>query len=215
MTPSLRLFHRWSCVSLCVAISQLGIAALGAQVVLSSRVAPVMAASLHDDPRAASDARTIMDQAKKQAAREHKDILVKFSGSWCGPCHLWDVVLADPPVKAIVDPRFVIVDLDAAENAGDTKHQETPGAQAYMASLGNKGISLPFVAVLRSSGRLVFNSIRPPHGSDQGGLIGYPEDAELDWFIGQLHASQSSMSEADLATIRHSFVAHDRKRPGH
>ena len=215
MTPSMGMFLRLSCLSLCVGVLQLPLAALEAQVISPHRVAPVIAASLDDGPSAGPDARTIMDRAKKQAAREHKEILVKFSGSWCGPCHLWDAVLADPPVKAIVDPRFVIVDLDAAENAGDTKHQETPGAQAYMASLGNKGISLPFISFLKPSGELIFNSIRPPHGSDQGGLIGYPEDAELDWFIGKLHETHPSMSDADLATIRQSFVSHDRKRPGH
>ena len=143
MTPSMGLFLRVGCVSLCVGVSQLGLAAPGAQVGVPSRVAAVMAAKLNDGPSAGPDARTITDRAKKQAAREHKEILVKFSGSWCGPCHLWDAVLADPPVKAIVDPRFVIVDLDAAENAGDTKHQETPGAQAYMASLGTRGSVFP------------------------------------------------------------------------
>ena len=216
VAPSVMSFVRLSCISWIIVTTQLGMPELSAQKVSLLHRMPLLANGA-DAPlaSASADTKTIMDRVKKQAAREHKEILVKFSASWCGPCHLWDVVLADPPVKAIVDPRFVIVDLDAAENAGDTKHQETPGAQAYMTSLGNKGINLPFIAFLKPSGELIFNSIRPSHGSDQGGLIGYPEDAELDWFLGKLHETHPSMSDADLATIRQSFVSHDRKRPGH
>ena len=217
MRPFVLSSVRVSCFSFLVAAGQLAVPALRAQGVPVLRVEPMLVAGA-DAPSAdtVADTKTIMDRAKAEAAREHKDILVKFSASWCGPCHLWAAVLADPKVQPIVDARFVVVDLDPAENIGDPKHHVTPGALEYMASLGNKVVNLPFLAVLKPSGALVFSSIRPPQGSDKGGNFGYPDQPqELDWLMTKLHEAQPSMSSADLAVIRESLVAHAPKHAQH
>jgi len=56
---------------------------------------------------------TDLDAAKKQAAAEHKDILIDFTGSdWCGWCIKLKKEVFDQPEFAEASKKFVLVELD-------------------------------------------------------------------------------------------------------
>src|SRR5580692_2592246 len=73
-----------------------------------SRIAPTMkatpfllavifAATLSASAQPAlPSADSVMALAKTQAAAEHKNILLVFSASWCGPCKMFEAFLDDP-----------------------------------------------------------------------------------------------------------------------
>ena len=53
-------------------------------------------------------AANLFASAKAEAKTEHKNLLLSFSASWCGPCKLYGRFLEDPQMKPITEQAFVI-----------------------------------------------------------------------------------------------------------
>ena len=135
-------------------------------------------------PDAGPSAARILDRAESQARAEHKNILLEFGASWCVNCKLYDRMLNDSAMRAILSPHFVFASMDSGEHRGDTRHTNTPGAVEYENSIGGKDAGWPFLVVLDARGKPIVNSFRPDPNSKAGENIGYPVlPQEVDWFI--------------------------------
>jgi len=162
--------------------------------------------ALHAEPTA----NDILAQARATAAAQHKNILLVFSASWCGPCHMFKHFLDDPAIAPIMNKAFVITTLDADEHPTDTKHHDTPGAVDLRASLGGSaGVGIPYIVILNPAGHPIINSLRPDPKAPAGGNIGYPAvPAEIDWFMQMLQKSAPTLTLQDTATIHAWLTAH-------
>lgn len=108
---------------------------------------------------------TDLDAAKKQAAAEHKDILIDFTGSdWCGWCIKLDKeVFSTPEFKAQKD--FVLVSLDFPRKR-QLPAEEKARNEALMKQWGVQGF--PTIILANAAGEPYAET-----GYQQGGPVKY------------------------------------------
>ncbi|HEX8710388.1 MAG TPA: thioredoxin family protein, partial [Terracidiphilus sp.] len=153
-------------------------------------------------PDAGPSAAQILQKAESKARAEHKNILLEFGASWCVNCKLYDRMLNDDSMRAILDPHFVFAYMDTGEHAKDTRHTNTPGGVEFENSIGGKDAGWPFLVILDSEGKPIVDSNRPSPKSKAGDNIGYPVlPQEVDWFIVMLQRGAPSLSRHDLDRV--------------
>jgi len=152
----------------------------------------------------------VMTQAKTRAAAEHKNILLTFSASWCGPCHMFEAFLNDSNIRPIMDKVFVTASLDVGERPNDTRHSDSPGAEDLRASLGGSEAGYPYIIMLDSSGKPIVDSFRPdPKDKSGKSSIGYPDSPpEIDWFMQMISKSAPTLTPKETATLQSWLKAH-------
>jgi hypothetical protein len=172
--------------------------ALLATAAIATAQAPVLP-SAHD----------VMAQAESRAAAEHKNILLTFSASWCGPCKMFERFLQDPVIHPIMDKAFVMDRLDVGEHPSDTKHADSPGGEALRTALGGQDAGYPYIVMLDPAGKPIADSFLPNKPRDGSGNIGYPAlPVEVDWFMQMLQKAAPSLTAQDRATIHTWLTAH-------
>jgi thiol-disulfide isomerase/thioredoxin len=139
--------------------------------------------------------------AKAAATVEHKNVLLVFSASWCGPCKLYERFLEDAPMKAITEKAFVVQRIDVGERPHDPNHADTPGGVGLRTALGAKGEpGFPFLVITDENGQPIVNSYR---SSEADSNIGYPAvPVEFNWYIEMLKRGAPSLAAADLKATR-------------
>jgi thioredoxin-related protein len=153
-------------------------------------------------PDAGPSATQVLQRAESQARTEHKNILLEFGATWCVNCKLYDLMLNDASMRAILSPHFVFAYMDSGEHRGDTRHVNTPGAVDFENSVGGKSAGWPFLVILNPDGKPIVDSNRPDAKSKTGDNIGYPVlPQEVDWFIEMLKRGAPSLSRQDLASV--------------
>lgn len=165
-------------------------------------------------PDPGPSATQIIETAESHARAEHKNILLEFGASWCVNCKLYDRMLHDPSMHAILGPRFVFAYMDTGEHAGDKRHANTPGGVDFENSIGGKDAGWPFLVILSSNGKPIVDSNRPDPKSKAGDNIGYPVlPQEVDWFIVMLQRGAPSLTQHDLASVHAWLTARAAKIP--
>lgn len=177
-----------------------------------SLIAALFAATLLSAPALAApslpSADTVLSQARATATAEHKNILLIFSASWCGPCHMFEHFIDDPSNKPIIDKAFVVAHLDDGERPGDPNHADSPGAVALRAKLGGAKAGWPFILMLSPDGHPIVDSLRNP-SAPGGDNIGYPSiPVEVAWFMHMLQVGAPNLTPQDTATLHAWLVAH-------
>ena len=156
---------------------------------------------------AQSDAESLFSHAKAEAAQQHKNVLLVFSASWCGPCKLYERFLEDPQMQSITDKAFVLQRFDVGERPGDPKHTDTPGAVKLRTALGAAGEpGFPWIVITDEHGNPIVNSYRDGNTNANVGYPAAPE--EIDWYIDMLKRAAPSLSSADLAATRDWLRSH-------
>lgn len=87
--------------------------------------------------------------ALKNAASQHRRVILDFGGDWCTDCQVLDIYLHDSNNAPILDAGFVLVHINIGE-----RDRNLDIAQRYGIPL-NKGV--PAMAVLDSSGKLLYS----------------------------------------------------------
>ncbi|HTV06816.1 MAG TPA: thioredoxin family protein [Acidobacteriaceae bacterium] len=153
-------------------------------------------------PDAGPSAAEILQRAESQARSGHKNIMLEFGASWCINCKLYDRMLDDHSMHAILSRYFVFTTMDTGERPNDHHHADTPGGVAFENSIGGKNAGWPFLVILNHAGKPIVNSDRPDPKSPSGDNIGYPVlPQEVDWFIVMLRRGAPSMSQHDLDKV--------------
>jgi thiol-disulfide isomerase/thioredoxin len=143
---------------------------------------------------------SLLDQAKTQAAPDHRAIFAIFHASWCGWCRKLDSFLESAEIKPVVDKYFVTVHFTVQESA-DKKALENPGGDEFMKAVGGPA-GLPFFAFLDSKGALIVNSLRPGEAGKSPENIGHPDKPEeVDWFMTMVNKAAPRMTREEAGTL--------------
>jgi thiol:disulfide interchange protein len=105
--------------------------------------------ALPDIYPAPEQAQTDLAAALKQAAVQHRHVIVDFGGNWCTDCHVLDSYMHDATNQPLIEANFVVVHV----NIGHIDRNQDI-AQRYGIPLG-KGV--PALAVLDERGKLLYS----------------------------------------------------------
>ncbi len=97
-----------------------------------------------------ADARKEIDEALKQAAGDHKRVMLVFGANWCYDCHVLDRALHEGPAGQLMKESFVLVHVDIGEG-----NKNLDLLKQYKVPL-EKGV--PAVAILGADGSLLYSS---------------------------------------------------------
>jgi thiol:disulfide interchange protein len=128
------------------AVAALSFAIPALSLVAQSAPPPVPAVAKHIYPEI-SKGQTDVDAALRQAAKEHKRVLLIFGGDWCGDCQVLDINLHDPANAYLLAKKFVVVHV----NVGHM--DENVDLAAKFGVPLNKGV--PAVSVADPGGKVV------------------------------------------------------------
>ena len=145
--------------------------------------------------------------AYRQAAEQHKNVLVIFHASWCGWCKKMDASLNNSACKKFFDDNYVIVHLTVFES-GSKKKLENKGADEILKKYDAFDTGIPFWLVYDKDGNLLGDSfIKSANGKKSN--IGCPASKEeVEAFVKILKTS-SSLNDAALAVIATVFRKND------
>jgi thiol-disulfide isomerase/thioredoxin len=107
------------------------------------------AIALPDIYPAPEQAQADLTAALKDAAAQHRRVIVDFGGNWCTDCHVLDVYMHDSANQPLIDANFFVVHI----NVGRID-QNLDIAERYGIPLKN---GVPAIAVLSSRGKLLYS----------------------------------------------------------
>ncbi|HUX84103.1 MAG TPA: thioredoxin family protein [Chitinophagaceae bacterium] len=98
-----------------------------------------------------------LEEATQIAQREHKHILLNFSGSdWCGPCILMRrEILDNPDFLKMADSALVLVNADFPRNKKDQLSISQQKINNAMADRYNPEGKFPFTLLLNGEGKVL------------------------------------------------------------
>ena len=98
-----------------------------------------------------------LDEAKKIAKREHRHILLNFSGSdWCGPCiRMHDEIFESDVFKKMSDTDLVLVNADFPRKKKNQLSPEQQEINNGMADKYNSQGKFPYTLLLDADGKVL------------------------------------------------------------
>ena len=101
--------------------------------------------------------KTNFEEAKLEAAKENKNILLVFSGSdWCAPCiKLDNVVWKSEAFKAEAEKNWVIYKADFPKKKANQLPAELTESNKKLAEKYNRNGSFPLVILLDKTGKVI------------------------------------------------------------
>lgn len=100
---------------------------------------------------------TSMQEAKQLAQKEHRHILLNFSGSdWCGPCILLRKEILDAPeFSTLADTALVLVNADFPRMKKNQLPKEQQALNDQLADRYNAKGQFPLTLLLTADGRVL------------------------------------------------------------
>lgn len=101
--------------------------------------------------------KTNFDEAQDAAKKEHKYILLNFSGSdWCGPCiRMHDEIFETQAFKQLAETDLVLVNADFPRLKRNQLPKERQKQNEHLAELYNAKGSFPLTVLLTAEGKPV------------------------------------------------------------
>jgi thioredoxin-related protein len=101
--------------------------------------------------------RSSMEEAREIARKDHRHILLNFSGSdWCGPCILLRKDVFDDPVfEAMADTSLVLVNADFPRMRKNQLPKEQQAANDRLADAYNPKGKFPLTLLFTAEGRVL------------------------------------------------------------
>ena len=96
-------------------------------------------------------------EAKLEASKSHKLILINFSGSdWCGPCiMLRNKIFASPVFSEMADSNLVLVNADFPRKKKNQLSKEIADQNDDLAEQYNPSGKFPFTLLLDENGKVL------------------------------------------------------------
>lgn len=150
----------------------------------------------------------VLKAAYSQAAKQHKNVMVIFTASWCIWCKKMNASLNDSACKKYFDDNYVIAHLTVFENGAKKKLENKGGVELIKKYGGGLDIGIPFWLVYDKDGKLLGDSfIKSADGEKSN--IGCPvSQQEVEAFVTILKKS-SSLGDKELAVITTVFRKND------
>jgi thioredoxin-related protein len=101
--------------------------------------------------------RTNFDEAKQEASKQNKNILLVFAGSdWCGPCiKLDNVVWKSEAFKLESEKSWIIYKADFPKKKANQLSAELTESNNKLAEKYNRNGSFPLVVLLDKNGKVI------------------------------------------------------------
>lgn len=141
------------------------------------------------EPLKASD---VFAGAKKLAAKDGKNIFMKFGAPWCGWCTRLDAFMNRDDIESILEKDFVVTKIDLVRMTGGQEFYEDVIKQSKSEMGG-----IPWFLVMDAEGNALITSNEPEHGN-----VGFPvADFERAHFIHMLESNAKRISKEEFETI--------------
>ena len=150
-------------------------------IVVEDRIAD----ELNDGRKGLPDANKVLADALAEAAASGRQVFVRISASWCGPCRRLDAVLHRPAVDGGLRRGLVVVKLDTGQMTG---------VESIGKRYGTRG-AIPWCAVLSADGAVVAER------------LGFPADrTAIEAMVKMLADSPAGMTAEQVSTLRAAFA---------
>lgn len=147
-------------------------------------------------------AEEVLKMAQAQAAREGKNVFVKFEASWCPWCRRLNALLSTERFGPAFRGSYVIAPITVRER-DEKRALENPGwEKTFRRVRGAPEKDVPYVAILSPKGEKLFDSYRPAEGEIPGNA-GYPRTpVEVDAFVDLVRRTGRTFSAEDRVSLR-------------
>jgi len=104
-----------------------------------------------------TDWNTDFEASKKQAEKEHKLILLNFSGSdWCGPCiRMHDEIFESASFKSIADNSLVLINADFPRLKKNQLPKDQQKSNDKLADKYNPEGIFPYTILMKADGTVI------------------------------------------------------------
>lgn len=117
-----------------------------------------------------------LDEAKQIAVKEHKYILLNFSGSdWCGPCiQMRKQIFDNADFQQFANDDLIMVNADFPRRKKDQLSEAQQAANDKMADEYNKQGIFPYTVLLNANGKV----LKGWEGYPKGDVASFIEDVK-------------------------------------